>query len=317
MRFYRTGWYRTVLLVGCCCLPLGCSNGKPAPPQNRSTGEVDADAPDKEPADKKPAELARGEVLSTNDPLAAVWQGAQLIDLTHAFNASTIYWPTAAGFRMTKDSDGITEKGYYYAANSFQAAEHGGTHLDAPIHFRQAGTTADKIPLERLLGEAVVVDLSAECAGDPDYQITVDDLHNWEVQHDQHLVDVIVLLRTGYAKHWPDREKYLGTRQLGPDAVALLHFPGLHPDAAKWLGEHRAVKAVGIDTASIDFGQSTHFQSHITLFQHDIPVFENVDLSDSLPTDGFSVVALPMKIEGGSGGPLRIVAILPPTSDAE
>lgn len=235
----------------------------------------------------------------------------KLVDLTHAFDEQTIYWPTAAGFQLEVDAAGITDKGYYYAANQFAAAEHGGTHLDAPIHFAQDHPTVDAIPLERLIGDAVVVDVAEKCAADRDYEIGVADLNAWEEQHQRQLVDVIVLLRTGYSRHWPDRIKYLGTDERGSDAVAKLHFPGLAPEAARWLVEHRAVKAVGIDTASIDYGQSQLFGSHVTLFASDVPVFENVANLDQLPPQRFTVIALPMKIRGGSGGPLRIVAIVP------
>jgi kynurenine formamidase len=93
--------------------------------------------------------------------------------------------------------------------------------------------------------------------------------------------------------------------------VAKLHFPGLHPDAARWLIANRSVNAVGIDTASIDYGQSTQFESHRALFAAEIPAFENLTALERLPPAGARVIALPMKIAGGSGGPLRAVAILP------
>lgn len=233
------------------------------------------------------------------------------VDLTHPFDEQTIYWPTEKGFVFEPGNNGVTPKGYYYAANRFRAAEHGGTHLDAPIHFAEGEPTADAVPLDRLVGEAVVVDVSAACEQDPDYLIGVGDLHAWEERHARQLVDVILLLKTGWAQRWPDRQRYLGTERLGPEAVAELHFPGLAPEAAQWLVEHRAIKAIGIDTASIDFGQSTHFESHVRLCQHRVPIFENVANLDPLPEQGAWLVALPMKIAGGSGGPLRIVAFLP------
>ena len=164
---------------------------------------------------------------------------------------------------------------------------------------------------QRLIGDGVVVDVSKKCGKDADYQVGVEDLRQWEERHQRQLVDVILLLRTGYSRHWPRRAEYLGTEKIGADAVSQLHFPGLAPEAAVWLVEHRAVKAVGIDTASIDYGQSRRFQSHITLFERNIPALENVAHLDRLPETGFTVVALPMKIGGGTGAPLRIVAILP------
>ncbi|HET6883304.1 MAG TPA: cyclase family protein [Pirellulales bacterium] len=264
-----------------------------------------AQAPPSKPTDKRAegAEAAR-QLGWLND--------ARLIDLTHPFDEQTIYWPTESGFRLQKGPAGKTPKGYFYAANRFASAEHGGTHLDAPFHFNAAGRTVDEVPLKQLVGEAVVVDVSAECADDADYEIGVADLRRWEEEHRRQLVDVILLLRTGFGRRWPKRKEYLGTDETGPEAVAKLHFPGLSPQAAQWLVEHRLVKAVGIDTASIDHGQSTHFGSHVKLFEHNVPVFENVAGLEQLPDVGFAVVALPMNIAGGTGAPLRIVAILPP-----
>jgi kynurenine formamidase len=235
----------------------------------------------------------------------------RVIDLTHPFDETTIFWPTENDFQLLKGPAGYTDAGYYYAANRFVTAEHGGTHVDAPIHFREGRQTVDQLPLERLIGPAIIVDVHGACAADRDYQIGINDLRNWETEHGRVLSGVILLLRTGYAAHWPDRLKYLGTDVRGSDAVAQLHFPGLHPDAAGWLVDHRAIKAVGIDTASIDHGQSKTFASHVKLFEYDVPVLENVAIPASLPEHGLTVVALPMKIGGGTGGPTRIVAIVP------
>jgi len=243
----------------------------------------------------------------SSGPLAA----GRWIDLTHPFDERTIYWPTEKGFLFEAGSNGPTAKGYYYAANRFASAEHGGTHLDAPRHFSAAGQTADAIPIERLVGEAVVVDVSQRCAVDPAYEVSADDLVAWEERHRRQLVDVILLIRTGWAARWGDRTAYLGTDAEGPAAVPRLRFPGLAPLAARWLADHRRVRAVGIDTASIDHGPSTDFGAHVVLCGADIPVFENVAALDSLPEEGAFVAALPMKIAGGSGGPLRIVARLP------
>lgn len=235
----------------------------------------------------------------------------QVIDLSHAFDKDTVYWPTASGFELEVDFHGVTEAGFYYEANSFRSAEHGGTHLDAPVHFAERRQHADEIPLSRLIGPAIVVDVSEQSAGDRDYQVTVGDFETWEAVNGRLPDGVIVLLRTGFGRFWPDREAYMGTAERGPDAVALLHFPGLHPDTARWLVEQRSINAIGLDTPSIDYGQSALFQSHRILFQANIPAFENVANLDRLPETGFQVIALPMKIRGGSGGPLRIVAVVP------
>ena len=242
---------------------------------------------------------------------ARAFAGGRWVDLTHAFDERTIYWPTEKGFRFEQGANGPTAKGFYYAANRFATAEHGGTHLDAPRHFSAAGQTADAIPLDRLIGEAAVIDVTRQSAVDPVYQVTPDDLVAWETRHGRQLVDVIVLLRTGWAARWADRSAYLGTAATGSEAVAKLRFPGLSPLAARWLMDHRRIRAIGIDTASIDHGPSTHFGAHVALCAANVPIFENLASLADLPPEGAVLVALPMKIAGGSGGPLRIVARLP------
>jgi len=235
----------------------------------------------------------------------------EIVDLSHAYDAQTIFWPTSDSFRLEKTFDGITPQGYYYASNNFFSAEHGGTHLDAPSHFAQGAQTVDQIPVNRFLGPAVVVDVVAQADRDRDYQVTVDDLLRVEREQGEIPRDAIVLIRTGLSRRWPDAERYLGTAARGADAVKNLHFPGLHPDAARWLVANRPITAIGIDTASIDYGRSTLYESHRVLFERNIPVFENLTALERLPLRGALVVALPMKIGGGSGAPLRAVAIVP------
>lgn len=252
-------------------------------------------------------------VLTLNGPgalFAATPPFAQgrWVDLTHDFSFDTLYWPTADGFVLEAEFKGMTPQGYFYAANRYRASEHGGTHIDSPIHFARDRKTVDQIPLEQLTGAAVVVDVSAKAMTDPDYQITAADLTDWESKHGQIPRGSILLLHTGYARHWPDARRYLGTAEKGPEAVAKLHFPGLHPEGARWLVTERSIKAIGLDTASIDYGQSKLFESHRILFEKNIPAFENVAALDQLPATGAYVIALPMKIKGGSGGPLRIIA---------
>lgn len=246
----------------------------------------------------------------TADPAPPFPEG-RWIDLSHTYGDDTIYWPTAEPFAFQTVFEGPTEGGYYYSAYAFCTAEHGGTHLDAPIHFAEGRQTVDAIPLEQLIGPAVVVDVSEAALADPDYQVSVADFEAWEATHGQLEEGAIVLLRTGYGAYWPDAERYMGTSARGDSAVALLHFPGLAPAAARWLVEHRAIHAIGLDTPSIDYGQSTLYESHQVLFEQNIPAFENVANLDQLPARGAFVVALPMKIQGGSGAPLRIVALIP------
>ena len=233
-----------------------------------------------------------------------------VVDLTHAFDSTTVYWPTASGFRLDSDARGWQDAGYYYEANSFSGAEHGGTHLDAPVHFAEGKWSTDAIPLERLIGPGVVIDVSESALADRDYQISIADIEAWEAEHGLLPEGVILLFRTGYGRYWPDRDRYMGTNEVGAEAVAKLHFPGISPEAARWLVQNRVVHAVGLDTPSIDHGQSNTFETHTVLFAANIPAFENVANLGLLPSKDFLAVALPMKIKGGSGGPLRIVALL-------
>lgn len=244
-------------------------------------------------------------------PVQVPFPAGPLVDLSHAYEAQAIFWPTAEPFRLEKVADGMTPGGYYYASNDFFTSEHGGTHLDAPVHFAQGAQAADQVPLDRLVGPALVIDVTDASSKNPDYEVTVGDLEAWEQTHGRIEPDAIVLIRTGFSRHWPDAGMYLGTTERGPGAVPKLHFPGLHPAAAIWFVANRPIKAIGIDTASIDHGQSTLFESHRTLYAKNIPAFENLTSLEQLPARGAFIVALPMKIKGGSGAPLRAIAILP------
>jgi kynurenine formamidase len=249
---------------------------------------------------------------SRTAPAAAVsFPDGVLIDLSHTFDGTTIYWPTSERFRLDKVADGVTPAGFYYAANNLFTAEHGGTHLDAPVHFAEGAQPVDRLPLDRLLGAAVIVDVTAQAGRDADYQVTVEDLTRIEREQGAIPEGAIVLIRTGFSTRWPDAARYLGTAERGEAGVRNLHFPGLHPDAARWLVANRPIKAIGIDTASIDYGQSTLYEAHRTLFARNIPAFENLTALERLPPRGAYVIALPMKIGGGSGGPLRAIAVVP------
>lgn len=234
------------------------------------------------------------------------------IDLTYSFSDETIYWPTSDLFEIDTVAVGFMEAGFYYESYKVSTAEHGGTHLDAPVHFSEGKQSTEEIPIERLVGPAHVIDVSEQALADRDYLVTVEDITTWEAEYGRLSDGAIVLIRTGYGQYWPDAEQYLGTALRGPEGVAALHFPGLDPVAAQWLVDERNIDALGIDTASIDYGQSVTYGAHQTLFAADIPAFENVANLDQLPATGAYVIALPMKIEHGSGGPLRIVAVVAP-----
>ncbi len=239
-------------------------------------------------------------------PLEGRW-----VDLTHDMAEDSPFWPTAEGFRHEVAFYGKAPGGWFYSNYNITMSEHGGTHLDAPIHFAEGKQTADQVPLDRLIGPAAVIDVSAASTANRDYRFTVADLQRWEKVHGRLPDGVILLFNTGSSRHWPNRKAYMGTDERGPEAVAKLHFPGLSAELAQYLVDQRKVAAVGLDTPSLDYGQSKDFMVHRILLGRDIPGFENVANLGELPPKGATVVALPTKIRGGSGAPLRIVALIP------
>ena len=234
---------------------------------------------------------------------------ARIVDLTHDFDENTVYWPTdTRGFQLARLASGHTDGGWFYSANTFCTAEHGGTHIDAPIHFSEDGLPVDEVPLENLVGSAVVIDVSAQAAGNPDYRLTLADVENHEAQYGSIPRGAIVLLRTGWSSRWPDVRAYLGDD--APGDASNLSFPSYGEAAAQFLMDARGVPALGVDTASIDYGRSTDFPVHRIAAARQVSGLENLANLESLPATGFTVIALPMKIAGGSGGPVRAIAML-------
>lgn len=233
----------------------------------------------------------------------------RMVDLTHAYSAKTVYWPTSpTRFTLDRLASGKTEGGYFYSANTLCTPEHGGTHLDAPIHFAEGKRTAEQIPLEQLIAPAAVIDVTAKANADRDYRLTRDDVVLFEKEHGRIAAGTIVLLRTGWSRHWPNAKAYMGDDT--PGDASRLSFPGFGVEAARLLVEERHAGALGVDTASIDFGRSTDFMVHRIAAARNVAGLENLTNLDRLPATGAIVLALPMKIEGGSGGPLRAVALV-------
>jgi kynurenine formamidase len=234
----------------------------------------------------------------------------RMIDLTHAYNSETIYWPTSPSrFEMATLAEGKTDGGWYYSAYAVCTPEHGGTHLDAPVHFAADGASTDEIPLADLIAPAVVIDVAGKAGGDRNYRLTVEDVRDFESEHGRITDGSVVLLRTGWSRHWPDVRAYLGDDT--PGDSSNLTFPSFGADAARLLVEERGVALLGVDTASIDFGRSRDFPVHQITASRDVAGLENLTNLHELPPTGTVLIALPMKIEGGSGGPARVVALVP------
>jgi kynurenine formamidase len=234
----------------------------------------------------------------------------EMVDLTHPFDQSTLYWPTSpTRFQVDTLAFGPAEGGWFYSSMTIATPEHGGTHLDAPMHFSETGNSSDEIPLERLIGPAVVIDITAKAQADRDYRLTREDVAAWEAEHGAVPAGSLVLLRTGWSRHWPDALAYLGDNT--PGDASKLSFPSFGEDAARLLVEERRIGALGVDVASIDYGRSTDFMVHRVAGAANVPGFENLTNLDRLPATGALLIALPMKIGGGTGGPLRAVALVP------
>jgi kynurenine formamidase len=247
--------------------------------------------------------------LAACSPAPLDLRAMRMVDLTHAYNSQTLFWPTSpTTFALEVLAAGPTPGGWYYSANAFSTPEHGGTHLDAPIHFAEGRQTTDQVPVDRLIGPAVVIDISTQAAANRDYQLTTEDVLAFEAAHGRIAAGTIVLLRTGWSQRWPDRLAYLGDST--PGDASRLHFPSFGPDAARLLVEEREVWVLGADVASIDHGQSTDFQVHRIAAARNVPGLENLTNLNQLPPTGATIIALPMKIEGGSGGPVRVVGLV-------
>ncbi|MGD9853148.1 MAG: cyclase family protein [Nitrospirales bacterium] len=233
----------------------------------------------------------------------------QVVDMTYPFDEQTIYWPHNKPFQWEKSSWGPNENGYWYASANFSASEHGGTHLDAPIHFAQDGLSVDQIPLSDLMGEAIVLDIRDKVTSKPDYTLQLTDIVDWESQHGRIPPKSIVLLLTGWGRYWPHPEQYLGSPT--PSDPDSLHFPSFSKVSVEFLVREREIAGIGVDTASIDPGQSRDFPVHQILAGSHGFALENVANLEQLPLRGAWLIALPMKIKGGTGAPVRILGMIP------
>jgi kynurenine formamidase len=253
--------------------------------------------------------LLSGALLAASAAVGLDLDDYRLIDLTHAYNDDTVYWPTAPSkFELTTLAAGETPGGFYYSAYAVSTPEHGGTHLDAPVHFSASGRPNDALPLEQLIAPAVVIDVTAKARADRNYRLTVADVRAFEAEHGTIAAGTMVLVRTDWSERWPNVADYMGDDT--PGDASRLSFPGYGAEAAALLVEERRVGMLGIDTASIDYGASQDFPVHRLAAAQNVGGLENLTNLAALPATGATVLALPMKIEGGSGGPVRVVALV-------
>jgi len=236
----------------------------------------------------------------------------KILDMTYSFGNNSIYWPTGQSFQIEKMSWGINKQGFFYASNNYKANEHGGTHVDAPVHFSKNGKTIDKIPLTDWIGPAVKIDVTKQCEKNRDYLLKTDDIKKFERQYGKIPDNAWVIMYTGIGtKYYPNKKKVLGTEMKGAKAIAFLSFPGFSPDSIKFLLKNRNITGIAIDTPSIDYGKSKKFMVHRLLLGAGKLAIENIANLNKLPVTGATLYPIPMLIENGTGAPARIFAVLP------
>lgn len=226
----------------------------------------------------------------------------RIIDLSHAVAAEAPNWEGTAPALTAEVVSSHEHDGFYVRRVSLD--EHASTHLDAPAHMSRTGWTVDRIPVERLLGPLVVFDIKHKAASDADCRLVVEDITAWESRHGRVPQGAIAIVRSGWAARWNSPESY---RNAGPDGT--LHFPGYSLEAARMLVGARQAAGLGIDTLSVDYGPSRDYEVHRYCAAQNVYHLENVANLDAVPESGATALVLPMKLENGSGAPVRIVAI--------
>jgi kynurenine formamidase len=225
-----------------------------------------------------------------------------VLDLSYAINDRLVPWPGDLRWFEAQANATVEKDGYF--TRSFWMLEHCGTHLDAPIHFPPGDVSVDQIPVKQLFGPAATLDVRAEGEKDPDYQLPAGRVEEWEGRYGRIPAGAIVLLRTGWAARWPDARRYCNQDERG-----RMHFPGFSVDAVRLLIE-RQVSGLGCDTMSVDFGASEDFAVHRLALGAGLYHLENLSDLSAVPDAGAFLVVAPIKLEGGSGGPVRVFAIV-------
>lgn len=228
----------------------------------------------------------------------------KIIDLTYPLNEKTPYWP-GEKYSPFKFETIATIKDDGVFSGKISMPEHIGTHLDAPNHFVAEQLSVDEIPIQRLFGPAVVIDIVSKVRKDPDYRLSPEDIKRWERAHGSIPPGSIVFLHTGWGRFWNNFDKYKNQ-----DANGVLHFPGFSGPAATFLVKERNVRGLGIDTLSVDYGPSKDFVVHHITHKAGRYHIENVANLAKLPAKGAFIIVAPIKVEGGSGGPARVFALI-------
>ena len=236
--------------------------------------------------------------IATHSTFPSNWR---MVDLTHVLAPDVPTYTGAPGME-SKTLATVEKQGVYI--NEVTLLEHVGTHVDAPAHFAKDGIPIDRLPVEKLVLLAAVIDVSAAAAKNPDYAVTADDLQRWEQHHGPLSARHIVVVHTGWGARWPDPARYRNADEQG-----VMHFPGVSVEATRML-RTRGVPAIGIDTLSADPGAAKAFDAHKDFLGGGYHV-ENLANTDKLPEAGAVIAVAPLPLRGGSGSPARVIAFVP------
>ena len=227
-----------------------------------------------------------------------------IIDLTHTLNDHSPNWEgTAQSPFQAKELGNIDRDGYY--SRVFTTQEHYGTHLDAPAHFAKGMWTVEQIPAERLVRPLVVLDVRAKAKNNPDYEVSVEDVAAWESAYGPVPNGAVVMAYSGWDARWNSQTEF---QNLGRDQ--LPHYPGYSVETVKFVVKTLDAVGIGIDTMSVDIGATTTYPVHQFTSKENVYHLENVANLALAPPTGATVVVAPIKLENGSGGPVRVLALL-------
>ncbi len=226
---------------------------------------------------------------------------ARVIDLTHVLHEDSPVWPGATPLKRQTLVD--YDSGYFL--QSFYLGDNIGTHVDAPAHFVEGALKIHELGAETLVAPTVVINAQDKAAANADYQLTRQDVLDWEAEHGRIRAGDFVIMNTGWYKKWSIPGAYNNI-----DAAGVQHFPGFGPDSAELLLE-RKVAGIGIDTLSLDHGASTDFATHLLILGANKYQVENLNNLDAVPVTGayISIGVIPVKDAGQAQA--RVFAYLP------
>nr|XP_034317591.1 isatin hydrolase isoform X3 [Crassostrea gigas] len=239
--------------------------------------------------------------------IALVQAAPRIVDLSHRQDGNSLTWPGNPSYNFTQLFRGFAELyGFWYENNHFAMPEHMGTHIDAPVHTTQGMWKTDQIPIEKLYGPGVIINVKEKVKSNPDYRVTVDDLLMWEKKYGEMPRRAVAIMNSGWSSKYPNITLVFGSPK--PSNESSFHFPSWHEDAVTWLINKRQINAVGVDTPSTDYGMSSTFPCHTILGKNRVVGMENVANLDNVPESGSTIYIPVLNIADGSGGPARVFA---------